>query len=292
MNLTGRIYTHLFIQLLTVIFLSLYVYLTKGAYPVNYVWFILALLLGIFGYFRKTGEALWTSLLVVILYGCYTMYILNSGKTFAQVSWNDLIWLPVFPYTALIGGLNNSYSSSRAARTHTAGVGPDTADSVEQTRWEEDDILAVIPGYADHPKFMGKLEEEVFRTIRAKRKLSLLLIEVHDFQEFKEEYGYEQAQLLIRRVAELIRDVIRDVDFKGYLGEGLFAVILTGSEQNNMSMAIEWMDDKFNSLLLSRPRREGSVKARLRYGSSECPQHGLNFQELFDKAKQDLIISV
>ncbi|NOU93823.1 diguanylate cyclase [Paenibacillus sp. LMG 31456] len=291
MNLSGRIYANTFVQLLAVIFLTLYVYFTRHLYPINYVWFILAVSLGVLGCIRIVNEALLACLIIVILYGCYTLYMLYMGNPHYQIGWNDIIWLLVFPFYALVGGINRN--DARAKTWGMRNMGISTDSELDEPYPTDGTIeLDTMMGFADSTRFMGKLQEEVFRGLRAKRTLTLMLIEVQYFQEFKNEYGHEQTQLLVHRVAELIRDVMRDVDCKGYLGDGLFAVILTGSDQMNVSISIEWMDDKFNSLLLSRPRREGSVKARLRYGRSECPQDGMNFQEIYDKAKLDLIISV
>ncbi|MCR8631814.1 GGDEF domain-containing protein [Paenibacillus radicis (ex Xue et al. 2023)] len=292
MNLSGRMYANIFVQLLAVIFLTLYVYFTRHLYPVNYVWFILALSLGVFGYLRIINEALIACLVVVLLYGCYTLYLLYMGKTHYQIGWNDIVWLIIFPFYALVGGISRNDVRSKSNAMRTTGANHAEGEFDEQHPFDGTIELDTMMGFADSTRFMGKLQEEVFRGLRAKRPLTLMLIEVQYFQEFKNEYGHEQSQMLVHRIAELIRDVMRDVDCKGYLGDGLFGVILTGSEQMNISISIEWMDDKFNSLLLSRPRREGTVRARLRYGRSVCPQDGMNFQEIYDKAKLDLIISV
>jgi diguanylate cyclase (GGDEF)-like protein len=258
----------------------------------NYVWFILSLFLGVFGSIRKLNEVLLASFLLVLLYGCYILYMQYFRSIHYHVGWNDLIWLFIFPFYAFIGGINRN-DTRHMLRGVKKAAGPATDSEFEEQMFADGTFESdKVAGFVDSNKFMGKLQEEVFRGLRAKRSLTLMLIEVQHYQEFKEEYGYEQSQLLIHRIAELIRDVMRDSDSKGYLGDGLFAVILTGAEQTNMSISIEWMDDKFNSLLLSRPRREGNVKARLRYGRAECPQDGMNVQEIFDKAKLDLILSV
>lgn len=82
-----------------------------------------------------------------------------------------------------------------------------------------------------------------------------------------------------------------EVEIKAYLEEGQFAMLLSGTERANSSIAELWLDDHFNSMLLTRPRGKGTVTAKLRHSKVDCPPHGMTCYEILEKAQQELKFS-
>ncbi|MDF2722299.1 MAG: hypothetical protein K0Q59_1974 [Paenibacillus sp.] len=97
---------HRVIQLCTALFLSLYTYLTLPVYSNNFIWCIASLLLLLFGTLRKPRESLFAAGLVLLGYGGYELYLYYTAEPAITLGWNELIWLLVFPYAAIIGGIS------------------------------------------------------------------------------------------------------------------------------------------------------------------------------------------
>jgi GGDEF domain-containing protein len=287
MKLSERMYANILLQVLSVFFLSLYFFITSQVYPTNYLWFIAAVLLGVFGYYRKINQTLFAALFVIAVYGISVIFQLYVMKAFTTVGWNDMIWLAAFPFIALIGGLNKRDTQLKSrGRRHSAG-NRKNIEVVSEDAFTIDEEL----GFVNEDSFMKKFEEELFLGARSKRKLSLMLVEINQFQEFYREYGYEQTLLFLNKAAELINEIMPEVEVKAYLEEGQFAVLLSGTERANSSIAELWLDDHFNSLLLTRPRNKGTVSARLRHSKVDCPTAGMTIYEIVEKAQQELKFS-
>jgi GGDEF domain-containing protein len=287
MKSAERMYANILLQLLSVCFLSLYLMVTSQVYPTNYLWFIATILLGLFGYFRKTYPTLLATLFVIAVYGTYIIFQLYVKNAFATIGWNDIIWLFTFPFIALIAGINKSDIQFKQKGRKQTAVNKAFHDSALDEPFVIDEEL----GFKNHENFFQQFEEEIFLGGRNKRKLSLMLIEIYQFQDFYKEYGYEQTQLFLDKVAELVNEIMPEVEVKAYLNEGQFAVLLSGSERANSSIAELWLDDHFNSLLLTRPRSKGSVTARLRHSKVDCPAQGMTAYAIVEKAQQELSFS-
>ncbi|MEK3721037.1 diguanylate cyclase domain-containing protein [Paenibacillus sp. FSL H8-0034] len=261
--------------------------MTSQVYPTNTLWFIVAILLGVVGYFRRTDHTLMLTFFVIAVYGSSVIYQLYVRNHIATVGWNDLIWLLCFPFFSLIGGINK-----RNGQSKNKGRSPLTNNRKNSESYiDEPFVIEESLDFVNHDLFLKRFEEAIFLGVRNKRRLSLMIVEINQFHEFFKEYGYEQTQLFLNKVAELINDIMPEVEIKAYLEEGQFAMLLSGTERANSSIAELWLDDHFNSMLLTRPRGKGTVTAKLRHSKVDCPPHGMTCYEILEKAQQELKFS-
>ncbi|WP_177237564.1 diguanylate cyclase domain-containing protein [Paenibacillus sp. 1_12] len=287
MKPSDRLYANIFLQVLSIGFLTLYLIMTSQVYPTNTLWFIVAVLLGVFGYFRRTDHTLMVTFFVIAVYGCSIIYQLYVRNHIATVGWNELIWLLCFPFFSLIGGI-----SKRGVQSKNKGRSSLISNRKDSESYmDEPFVIAESLGFVNHDVFLRQFEEAIFMGVRNKRKLSLMIVEINQFHDFLKEYGYEQTQLFLEKVADLINDIMPEVEVKAYLEDGQFAMLLSGTERANSSIAELWLDDHFNSMLLTRPRGKGSVTAKLRHSKVDCPPHGMTCYEILEKAQQELKFS-
>ncbi|WP_240414284.1 diguanylate cyclase domain-containing protein [Paenibacillus periandrae] len=287
MKSQDRMYANILLQVLSIGFLTLYLILTSQVYPTNTLWFIVAILLGVVGYFRRTDHTLMLTFFVIAVYGSSVVYQLYVRNHIATVSWNELIWLLCFPFFSLIGGINRRVGQSKNKGRSPLAINRKNSESYI----DEPFVIEESLDFVNHDLFLKRFEEAIFLGVRNKRKLSLMIVEINQFHEFFKEYGYEQTQLFLNKVAELINDIMPEVEVKAYLEEGQFAMLLSGTERANSSIAELWLDDHFNSMLLTRPRGKGTVTAKLRHSKVDCPPHGMTCYEILEKAQQELKFS-
>jgi len=278
---TGLNVAGLMLRLLGVLLLAIYYFWTRPVYPDNTVWTAVAIVLLAIGLLRKYHEALITTFATVLLYGSYKIFkfYLLGTEAIQAVVLNDLLWLVIFPFMALLG----------AARFGGQSVMPDAHHNLllYQQMQEEEEALVLEPESSDFlnvTAFQYKLEEEVLRGLRERRKFKLLLVEIHRFREYKHIFGIDAAKLLLQQVTEMMQDA---AGVKAFLGDGLFAVILSEHDRT-VDQWKEALDEQFYHMLLTRPRKEGQLKMKLQYGVAECPTDGIEAKTLMEAAQQQM----
>jgi len=81
-----------------------------------------------------------------------------------------------------------------------------------------------------HRFFYNKLEKEFSRTLRYKTPLSLLFIDIDDFRKINDKYGHLRGDEVLKQIACVIRDIVRDSDVAArYSGEE-FSVLLPNTD--------------------------------------------------------------
>ncbi len=277
---SGYKFAGLFLKLLGVFFLSVYWIWTRLSYPDNTMWYALALLLFAIGSFGKLQVTLASAFAGILVYGGFEMYLLYFTRQVHSVGWNDLLWLAVFPFMALLGSI----------RLSSAAPGHDAAANLTlYQQMQEDELEPELSG--DHASdflqttaFLYKLEEEVLRALRERRKFTLLLVEIERFREYKHIFGLDPAKSLLHWTTNIFQEA---AEHKAYLGEGLLAAILD-DQAKTPDEVMQSLDEQFYQMLLTRPRRESNLKLKLKYGLAECPQDGIDARSLMEAAQQQI----
>lgn len=89
-----------------------------------------------------------------------------------------------------------------------------------------------LTGLENRRHFLSLAENELARTLRYGRQLSIVMLDVDYFKHVNDTYGHKVGDLVLKKLAELCRATLRDVDIIGRIGGEEFAVLLpeTGSE--------------------------------------------------------------
>ena len=112
-----------------------------------------------------------------------------------------------------------------------ASMSIDNARLHEKTR-----LLACtdgLTGLYNHRQFKQVFSEEMARTIRYRKPLSLVMFDVDDFKKFNDTYGHPNGDKVLARVAEILEASLRSCDtvFR-YGGEEFIAILPeTGIEE-------------------------------------------------------------
>jgi GGDEF domain-containing protein len=84
-----------------------------------------------------------------------------------------------------------------------------------------------LTGLTNHRHFMERLDDEVAKARRYGTSLSLLMLDLDDFEPFNDTYGHPQGDKLLRGVAGILRGTTRDrVDLVARYGGEEFVVLL------------------------------------------------------------------
>jgi GGDEF domain-containing protein len=283
----------MFLQVSTYLWLSVYTILNFSDSPINVLWYAVAVFLGIFGAIRQLPASLLSVLVAVISYGFYILVGLYGTGSLVDIGWNELLWLCVFPFIAIISGLNREERLPRLQATIPFGDENEKADGEGENIYEGAVLPAVqvaLLGYGNYSmnEFQVRLQKLTVEGVAERFTFSLLLVEIESFHKFQREYGEEQAQYLLDKIAALMNDAMPLSKLKAYMEKGMFAVVLLGTDGLSPYMAMMRLESSFEAMLLSRSRRDGVIRVKLKFGHADFPIHGTNAQELLQKAAQQL----
>jgi diguanylate cyclase (GGDEF)-like protein/putative nucleotidyltransferase with HDIG domain len=127
------------------------------------------------------------------------------------------------------------------------------------------------------------LETEIGRGKRIGSRLSLLLVDVDRLKEVNERLGRADADLLLKRVAEVLVDEIRGMDTIGRSGASEFTLVLPETDEHDAHLVAE--------RLLARVRRTfrgEPVPLTTSIGVANFPKHASSAEQLL-KAADDAV---
>ncbi|HUO58602.1 MAG TPA: sensor domain-containing diguanylate cyclase [bacterium] len=102
---------------------------------------------------------------------------------------------------------------------------------VQQTK--EMAIRDGLTGVYNHRHFQEKLAEELVKSERYNKDLSVVLLDVDHFKKFNDNYGHQEGDKVLKTVAEIIQNTVRHkIDTVARYGGEEFAVILPEADGN------------------------------------------------------------
>jgi len=143
-----------------------------------------------------------------------------------------------------------------------------------------------LTALCNHRRFQEKLSEELRRLNRFSEPLSLLMTDIDHFKKVNDSYGHPVGDLVLKGVAGIIREEIRDIDVAARYGGEEFAVILPGTDSEGALKTAERLRKTLEDKEFSA---DGAVlKVTISIGLATSPQDGAGKEELIEKADQAL----
>jgi len=154
-----------------------------------------------------------------------------------------------------------------------------------------------LTGILGHRKFFELSEREFNRSMRYKKPLSVIMLDVDEFKKFNDRFGHKVGDLVLRLVAAQCKTSLRDVDVFGRLGGEEFAVILPDTDlkhaliaANRLRKVVEAADLKEAENLFEKVTNKKSQKEALKVtvsiGVAACEESCKNIEVALDRADQ------
>jgi diguanylate cyclase (GGDEF)-like protein/PAS domain S-box-containing protein len=91
-----------------------------------------------------------------------------------------------------------------------------------------------LTGVCNRGHFMEKAEKELNRATRYGTPLSILMLDIDFFKQVNDSHGHKIGDMVLKRLAEICRQTLREIDVIGRMGGEEFAILLpeTGMEQS------------------------------------------------------------
>ena len=116
-----------------------------------------------------------------------------------------------------------------------------------------------LTGLFNHARFMEQLDVEAMRARRGGKPLSVAMIDIDHFKAVNDSHGHAAGDVVIKSLARLLLQRLRQVDVIGRYGGEEFAVVMPETSLRAAREVIEEIGRSFASLRFRRPAGEFSV---------------------------------
>jgi diguanylate cyclase (GGDEF)-like protein len=162
---------------------------------------------------------------------------------------------------------------------------------VEQSRLEETERSAVtdpLTGLYNRRFFRSTFEREVRRGHRYGVMLSLVMLDLDGFKHVNDRYGHLFGDLVLRRVAKIVRRAIRESDTASRYGGEEFAIILPETDRLGSYAVAERVRRRVESAFAERPTGGRPVEMTISGGIAAYPEDGTDLTEMLLRADEAL----
>ena len=83
-----------------------------------------------------------------------------------------------------------------------------------------------LTGLSNRRRFMELAEQELVRTTRYRKQLSIFMVDIDYFKKVNDTYGHKTGDVVLQQLSETLRSTLREIDVIGRLGGEEFAVLL------------------------------------------------------------------
>ena len=154
-----------------------------------------------------------------------------------------------------------------------------------RTELERLSVTDPLTGLFNRLQMMEVLENEVRRSRRLHHHFSVVMADVDLFKKYNDEHGHPAGDEVLKRVAAIMRDASRDVDFVARYGGEEFLIMLPETELEGATEFAERIRKKLAKEKLSAGR------ITLSLGVSAFPMHGDSPDQLIAEADAALYLA-
>jgi diguanylate cyclase (GGDEF)-like protein len=137
-----------------------------------------------------------------------------------------------------------------------------------------------LTGVANRLYFLQRFESEIRRTENYKQALALFMFDIDEFKKINDTYGHVSGDIVIKKVAEIVRSNTRSSDLVGRYGGDEFTVLITSTTQEQAFRYAENLRKKINYTEIRIPGNDAIIRMTISGGLAVFPTHGMSTSEL------------
>jgi diguanylate cyclase (GGDEF)-like protein len=155
-------------------------------------------------------------------------------------------------------------------------------------RVAEQAITDPLTGLWNRRHMAETLEREVNRAGRFGHPISLIILDVDDFKQINDREGHMQGDIVLERVADVVREGTRSIDVAARYGGDELAVILVETDREGALILGERLADRMRATEV--PQRDGGRMAvTISLGVATIPDSAEDVDSLVDAADRALL---
>jgi diguanylate cyclase (GGDEF)-like protein len=145
-----------------------------------------------------------------------------------------------------------------------------------------------LTGLKNHQEFMESFQAETLRAKRYNGRFTLIMLDVDHFKHYNDTNGHPQGDVLLRKMAELIRDNLKDTDIVARYGGEEFSIMLLETTKDQGREIAERLRGMIDWCKFPKEDTQPDGKVTVSIGVSGFPDDGNNADVLL-KAADDAL---
>jgi diguanylate cyclase (GGDEF)-like protein len=223
----------------------------------------------------------------------------SSGRRSSNCSLEDLdvapdFVAPVFGISGTVGALVVAgcpfpldeelvYVSMFADQLSTMLQNAALLDSSRSGTWVDH-----LTGVANRLYFQQRFESEIRRTGNYRQTLALFMFDIDEFKKINDTHGHHAGDVVIKKMAEIVKKNTRGGDLVGRYGGDEFIVLITSTTGKQAISFAEKLREMIAATDIAIPGTEVPVRITVSGGLAMFPTHGQSTTELFRAADDAL----
>jgi len=145
----------------------------------------------------------------------------------------------------------------------------------------------MLTDLANRRSFDERLEYELMRSIRYNHEFVVIMLDLNGFKQVNDQYGHPAGDVVLKQIAGLLKENVRDTDLVARYGGDEFSIILPESGMSEAEQVLKKLERLFetNSLDVSTGKK---VKLSAEAGYAVFPQDGTTVERLIASADERL----
>jgi len=156
-------------------------------------------------------------------------------------------------------------------------------DSSQAGKWMDQ-----LTGVSNRIYFLQRFESEIRRTENYRQNLALFMFDVDEFKKVNDTHGHHAGDVVIKKVADIVRNNTRGSDLVGRYGGDEFMVLITSTTEGQAISFAEHLREMISTTDIAIPGTGAPVRITISGGIAMFPTHGQSTTELFRSADEAL----
>jgi diguanylate cyclase (GGDEF)-like protein len=137
--------------------------------------------------------------------------------------------------------------------------------------------------------YLERFHEEIERSKKFSYNFSCFMIDIDHFKSYNDRYGHLVGDVILKEVAKLIKENIRQIDLLGRYGGEEFSIILTETDREQTLLVAERIRQTMESKYIKA--YDEDLRVTVSIGISFFPENGKDIESLIDKADLALYLA-
>ena len=157
-------------------------------------------------------------------------------------------------------------------------------------RTEEMAVTDALTGLHNRRWLDGRLQEEVLRSQRFGKSLSVLMLDIDRFKRINDRHGHPVGDIVLRRLADVVTNQLREVDLAARYGGEEFVVMLPETDDAAAKQGAERIRRAVAGTSITLPDG-GEISITVSIGVASYPGCATGAKELIGRADQALYLA-
>ena len=218
------------------------------------------------------------SIALTFVYGSYVIYNAGMNGNAADVKFAHILWMIFFPVAGMLGG-NLSLVVGRYKKEMESKKSLEKLVAIDENT-----------GFYKEGEFFKQLDEEFVRAKRYKTPLSVLIIQITNYEELEIIYGEVDMVAILKTVSEYLCKSLRFCDGKFLIADDALSVILTETDEAGARVVLEKLHltlEQITTTIGDGVKKVVRIKPSIGFASL-MPERDRDSLEIYERAKSEL----